>query len=271
MLFVRWDMSPEAFSIGKIEIRYYGLMLLTAFIVMSFVFYTILKKEGRSIFLLPLTANAVFLGGLIGARLGECLFYHPAYFVKNPIEIIIPFKDGSYSGLYGLSGHGAGIGILIAVYLLSRNKRLSFLYLTDRTAVAAALGIVFIRIGNLMNSEMPGLPTDMPWGFIYAQRGETFARHPIQLYEATAYLIVFTILSKLFFKNVLNPGIILGLFMTLIFTGRFVLEFLKAPLNNFDEESFLSTGQYLCLPYIFSGLIVLMHSIMKPRTEYRTY
>lgn len=263
--FVRWDVSPEAFSIGHLNIRYYGLFLIVAFVFSSFVFYRILKREGESLFLLPVTANAVFLSAIIGARLGECLFYFPEYYFKNLLEIIIPFHNGEYTGIGGLSSHGAAIAIPVALFFTAKNIRKPALWLIDRVCVTIPLAAFFIRLGNLMNSEILGTETSLPWGFIFELRNENFPRHPIQLYEAFWYLLMFFVIYYFYRKKYteIRNGTILGLFLILIFLPRTALEIFKAPISQFDKYSLLSTGQYLSLFFVFAGIALLTWLSMK--------
>jgi prolipoprotein diacylglyceryl transferase len=263
--YIRWDISPEIFSVGQLSIRYYGLFMVIAFLMSSFVFYRILKHEDESLFLLPVTANMVFLATLIGARLGECLFYFPEYYLKNPLEIIIPFRNGEYTGIGGLSSHGAAFAILIFLFFTAKTIKKPAFWLIDRVCVTIPLAAFFIRIGNLMNSEILGTETSMPWGFIFESRGENFPRHPVQLYEAVCYLIVFFVIYYFYRKkhDKIRQGTVSGLFLVLIFFPRFIIEIFKAPISEFDKYSFFSTGQYLSLFFAFAGVILLTLSIEK--------
>jgi prolipoprotein diacylglyceryl transferase len=233
--------------------------MVIAFLMSSFVFYRILKREGESLFLLPVTANMVFLATLIGARLGECFFYFPEYYLKNPLEIIIPFRNGEYTGIGGLSSHGAAFAILIFLFFTAKTIKKPAYWLIDRVCVTIPLAAFFIRLGNLMNSEILGIETSMPWGFIFELRGEDFPRHPVQLYEAVCYLFVFFIIYHFYRKkkDKVRQGTILGLFFILIFLPRFIIEILKAPINEFDKYSLFSTGQYLNLFFVFAGVALL--------------
>jgi prolipoprotein diacylglyceryl transferase len=257
--YIKWDVPPEIFSFGPLSIRYYGMFMVAAFLASSFVFYLILKNEKESLFLLPVTANAVFLGTLIGARLGECLFYFPEYYSKNPLEIILPFQNGEYTGIGGLSSHGAAIFILEFLFFTAKSVKKPALWLIDRVCVTVPLAAFFIRVGNLMNSEILGTETFVPWGFIFELRDENFPRHPVQLYEAVCYLIVFFVIYGFYRRKrtKIRNGTILGLFLVLIFFLRFALEMFKAPINEFDKYSFFSTGQYLSLFFAFGGVAIL--------------
>jgi prolipoprotein diacylglyceryl transferase len=263
--YIRWNVSPEIFSLGQLSVRYYGLLMVLAFVMSSFVFYRILKHEGESLFLLPVTVNMVFLATLIGARLGECLFYFPEYYLKNPLEIIIPFHDGKYTGIGGLSSHGAAFAILVFLFFTARTIKKPPLWLIDRVCVTIPLAAFFIRTGNLMNSEILGTATSVPWGFIFESRGEDFPRHPVQLYEAVCYLTVFFAIYRFYRKKYceVRQGTVLGLFLILIFFPRFLLEIFKAPINEFDNHSFFSTGQYLSLFFAFAGVALLTSLSMK--------
>jgi prolipoprotein diacylglyceryl transferase len=239
--------------------RYYSLFLIVAFISAAFVFYTILKRENKSLFLLPVTFNTLFLASLVGARLGECIFYFPDYYMRNPLEIFIPYHNGEYVGIGGLSSHGAALVIIPALILTARNNKISTYWLIDRVCVVVPLAAFFIRIGNLMNSEIVGTETDIFWGFIFERRNEDFPRHPVQLYEALCYLCIFIFIYR-FYKikqDKITGGIILGLFLVLTFFLRFILEMFKAPLNDFDRNSIFSIGQYLNLFFSFTGAALL--------------
>jgi prolipoprotein diacylglyceryl transferase len=257
--YIRWNISPEMFSVGQFSIRYYGIFMAIAFIMSSLVFYRILRHEGESLFLLPVTANAVFLSTLIGARLGECLFYFPEYYLNHPLEIILPFRDGKFTGISGLSSHGAAFAILGFLFFTAKNIRKPALWLIDRVCVTIPLAACCIRIGNLFNSEILGTKTLVPWGFIFEQRGEDFPRHPVQLYEAICYLTVFFVIYRFYRKKQdrVQQGVILGLFLVLTFFSRCILEIFKAPISEFDKHSLLSIGQYLSLFFAFAGVAIL--------------
>jgi prolipoprotein diacylglyceryl transferase len=240
-------------------------MMVAAFITSSFVFYRILKRENESLFLLPVTANAVFLATLIGARFGECLFYFPEHYLKHPLEIIIPFQNGEYTGIGGLSSHGAAFAIIIFLIFTAKTVKKPALWLIDRVCVTIPLAAFFIRIGNLLNSEILGTETSVTWGFIFEQRGETFPRHPVQLYEAICYLTVFFLIYHFHRRkhDKVPHGVIFSLFLILIFFPRFILELFKAPISEFDKYSILSIGQFLSLFFAFAGVALLTYLSQK--------
>ncbi|MDR2564137.1 MAG: prolipoprotein diacylglyceryl transferase [Prevotellaceae bacterium] len=266
---ITWTLSPEAFSVGPFHIRYYGLMFCVAFLLASLVFLYMIRREGKPLVLLPVTLNAMFLGLLVGARAGECLFYSADYYFNHPLEIVFPFREGEFTGISGLSSHGAAIGCLIALLLIARSHKMRFVLLLDRVTVCCALAAVFIRIGNFMNSEIIGKPASHPWSVVFETLGENISRHPVQLYEATAYFTIFLILFFVYRNHyrTIRAGVLTGLFLLLIFSSRFFLEYLKEPLNDFDRIPGLNTGQYLSLPFIFAGFFILGATFIKAQDE----
>jgi prolipoprotein diacylglyceryl transferase len=273
MLAIQWNVNPELFNIGPFHIRYYGLMFILAFATGAFIFAFILKREKLPLSILIRLLNIVFLSTFIGARIGDCFFYYPEYYLQHQLQIFFPFSDGKFTGFTGLSSHGAAIGLLAGLYLFSRSAKLSYLWLLDRIVIVIALGGFFIRIGNLMNSEICGLPTNLPWGFVFLRNNEYIARHPAQLYEAFAYLSIFIFLGYCYVKKhaKLVQGLLLGMFLILTFTARFLIEYLKAPQIIGDETLFLSIGQKLSLPFIFAGAFILMGIIMRIDIKHNKY
>ena len=184
---ITWSISPEIYSIGPIHIRYYGLLFALSFVVGFKIMEHIFNKENRSMDDLNDLVWYMILGTVIGARLGHCLFYNPEYYLANPIEILKIWTGG-------LASHGAAVGILTSIYFYSKKKKnQSFLWVMDRVVITVALAAVFIRMGNLFNSEIIGHPTDLAWGFIFTSV-DNIPRHPAQLYEALFYLLSFVII-----------------------------------------------------------------------------
>lgn len=200
----------------------------------------------------------MILGTVIGARLGHCLFYNPAYYLANPLEILKIYKGG-------LASHGAAIGILSALYFFVKRKRgYTFLWLLDRVVITVALAGALIRTGNLFNSEIVGIKTDVPWAFIFPAV-DSFPRHPAQLYEAVAYLCIFFIIFFLFKKKgkLLPEGMIFGLFLILVFGIRFIIEFIKIDQTYFEEGMLLNMGQILSIPLVLYGFYLIYNSYVK--------
>lgn len=260
---INWDVNPDIFSIGPITIRWYGLLFAAAFIAGFQIMYFIYKKEGKPAAELNDLIWYMILGTVIGARLGHCLFYSPEYYLSNPLRILMIWEGG-------LASHGAAVGILTAVYLYTKkNKQRTFLFLMDRLVITVALGGMFIRLGNLFNSEIIGKPTDVPWSFIFvnasglteAQRA--MPRHPAQLYEAIAYLCIFFILLFIYLKKngKFNDGLIFGIFLILLFGFRIFVEYFKENQSDFEQGMILNMGQLLSIPFILAGIILLYRSI----------
>jgi len=250
--YIYWNVNPEILKLGPIALRWYGLLFATAFIFGYYIFKNIFKKEGYTIEMLDQLTVYMAVGTIIGARLGHVLFYDPDYYFSNPLEIIAVWKGG-------LASHGGAIGILIALYLWVRKHKLNFMWLLDRIAIVVALGGMFIRLGNLMNSEIYGIETSLPWGFIFVREGETLPKHPTQIYEALSYLIIFLFLFISYKKNILynNRGISFGIFLILLFSARFLIEFIKNPQEEFEKFLPLNMGQILSLPFIIAGFIII--------------
>ena len=252
---ITWSVSPEIFALGPLHIRWYGLLFATSFIIGFKIMEWIYKKEKRNLDALTDLLWSMLLGTVIGARLGHCLFYNPEYYLSNPIEILKVWTGG-------LASHGAAIGILIAIYLYSKKKKnQSFLYVLDRIVITVALAAFFIRMGNLFNSEIIGIPTDLPWAFIFTSIDE-IPRHPAQLYEALSYLACFFTLINIYRRSngKFKQGLIFGIFLIWIFGFRIFVELFKENQSGFEEGMFLNMGQILSIPLVLFGLYLLIRS-----------
>jgi len=218
------------------------------------------------------------VGTVLGARLGHCLFYDPAYYLAHPLEIILPFEiiDGHWElvGYQGLASHGGVLGIIIAIYFYSRRvSHHSMLWAFDKLVVPTGLVAAMIRLGNLMNHEIYGHPTDLPWGFRFIQNLEswkmgaqpifTAPSHPTQLYEALCYLLTFVLCMWLYFKKEAwkKEGFIFGIFMICIFGARFFIEFLKNDQEDFEADMLLNMGQLLSIPFVLMGIFFVWRAI----------
>ncbi|MEN6569438.1 MAG: prolipoprotein diacylglyceryl transferase [Rikenellaceae bacterium] len=261
-LFITWGPSPDIFSIGSVHIRYYSILFVSGFIIGFYLFVKFFKREGISLDILDKLLYALLFAAVVGARLGHCLFYEPDYYLANPIEILKIWNGG-------LASHGGAIGILLTMWWFvakyGKKYHFDFLWLMDRLGIATALAGSLIRLGNLMNSEIYGNPTNLPWGFIFTLRGETVPKHPTQLYESIAYLIIFLILMHMYRKWLpkLKRGTLFGVFLILLFTARFLIEYVKEPQVAFEQGMPLNMGQLLSLPFIITGFILLIYSIKK--------
>ena len=258
--FITWDVDPEIFHLGCFSLRWYGTLFTASFVAGYIIMRKIFEKEGIPLQLLDRVTWYMIFGTLIGARLGHCLFYEPEYFLKNPVEILKTWNGG-------LASHGAAIGILMALYIFSRVERLPYIWILDRMAIVAALSCFFIRVGNLMNSEIFGHPTALPWGFKFVRASEWYRFpinaqpcHPTQIYEALAYLAAFVWLYLVYFRRnkKLYPGLLFGIFLVSLFTARFFIEFFKLTQVDFEKGMLLNMGQLLSIPFILFGIYLLV-------------
>ncbi|MDP4187549.1 MAG: prolipoprotein diacylglyceryl transferase [Bacteroidota bacterium] len=251
--FVTWNVSPEIFSIGSLHIRWYGLLFASAFVAGYLIFTHMFKKEGVPMELLDKLTLYMVLGTIIGARLGHCFFYEPEYYLRNPIEILKTWHGG-------LASHGAAIGILLALYLFCRKSKKSYFWILDRIVIVVALAGLFIRTGNLMNSEIYGVQTNLPWGFVFVRAGEVLPKHPTQLYEGLSYFFIFGLLYYLYEKKIskLKGGTLFSLFLILVFVARFLIEFVKEDQESFESTMSLNMGQLLSIPFVLAGVLILV-------------
>ena len=251
MLFqiVPWDVNPEIFRIGSFAVRWYGLLFASSFFFGYIIMNKMFKNEKLGEDVLDRLTIYMAVGTIVGARLGHCLFYEPSYYLKNPLEILMIWHGG-------LASHGAAIGILLAIWYFARKERKDYLWVMDRIVITAALAGFFIRMGNLMNSEIYGVETTVPWGFVFLRNHEVAPKHPTQIYEALAYLAIFVLLYKLYWvkKGEHLQGLLFSLFLVLVFTSRFFIEFLKEDQVAFEATMKINMGQWLSIPFIIAGL-----------------
>ncbi|MCR9182699.1 MAG: prolipoprotein diacylglyceryl transferase [Flavobacteriaceae bacterium] len=254
-----WDPST-GLDLGFITLHYYSLMFVIAFGLGWYLMKRIYVREGIDLEKLDSIFIYAVVATLIGARLGHVFFYDWDYFQHHILEIFLPFKiepEFKFTGFTGLASHGAAIGIIIAMYIYSKKViQKPLLWVLDRVVIPVASGAVFVRIGNFFNSEIVGQPTGTDSGVVFAALGEDFPRHPTQLYEAGAYLLVFLILWFLYWKTNKREkqGYLFGLFLVLLWTVRFFVEFIKENQVDFEETMALNMGQWLSIPFILLGL-----------------
>jgi prolipoprotein diacylglyceryl transferase len=250
-----WNVDPEIFRIGSFAVRWYGLLFALGFVFGYIIMGKIFKMEKIPPKLLDTITTYMVVGTVVGARLGHCLFYEPEYYLNNPLKILMVWEGG-------LASHGAAIGILFAIYLFARKVNKSYLWVIDRIVIVVALAGFFIRTGNLMNSEIYGIETSLPWGFIFERWGETVPKHPTQIYEGLSYLLIFILIYKIYLKHKskLKHGLVFGLFLILLFTVRFLIEFIKEPQVGFEANMVLNMGQILSIPFVILGIFILYRS-----------
>lgn len=271
LLYVNWDVSPEIFNISGFPLKYYGVLFLAGLVLCYNILKTIYKKENLSHQAHEALFSYAFIGILVGARLGHCLFYDFDYYSQHPIEILLPIQkgvDGAYhfSGYAGLASHGGGIGLIIMLLIYARKFSIKFMTILDVIAIATPLAGAFIRLGNLMNSEIIGTPSQAPWAFIFRQVDD-IPRHPAQLYEAICYFIIFFLVYFIYKKNIfkVGKGFYFGITTLLIFIVRFLIEFIKVDQVDFEKGMSLNMGQILSIPFLFLGLYFIIKSIWDKR------
>ncbi len=275
---ITWTADPVIFSlpIGSFtfQLRWYALMFILGFFWGIKSMERIYRREGLDPERVMKLFIYCFVGTIVGARLGHCLFYDPGFYLSHPWEIFKTWKGG-------LASHGGAIGVIIAVLMYARRDHLKSLWVLDRLAIAVAPVAALIRVGNLFNHEIYGHPTALPWGFrfidnIHAwQLGAapvfTAPSHPTQIYEALAYLLTFGYLLWLYRRTDAGrrPGLLLGVFLIGVFALRFVIEFVKNVQEPFEEGLLLDMGQILSLPFILIGVWLVVRALKRPAENAR--
>ena len=253
-----WDPS-KGLDLGFFTLHYYSLMFVIAFVLGWILTKKIFLRENESLEKLDSLFIYMVLSILIGARLGHVIFYDWDYFQHNLLEIFLPVKFAptfQFTGFRGLASHGAAIGVIIGIYLFSKKiMKKPILWVLDRVVIAVASGAIFVPIGNFINSEIVGKATNSDFGVVFKQLGEDFPRHPAQLYESFSYIFVFAILWFVYWKTEKRHklGYLFGLFLVLLWTVRFFIEFVKEAQVDLREDWFLNTGQWLSIPFVIVG------------------
>ena len=265
--FITWNVDPVLFNLGPLHVRWYGLMFALGFWFGTNLVTKMFKHEGAPESWVGILLIYAVVGTIVGARLGHVFFYEWDYYSAHPSELIAFWKGG-------LASHGGTIALIIAVFLFSWfTTKKSPLWTFDRFVIPIALVGAMIRIGNLMNSEIFGHSTTLPWGFMFERSAEWhemyegLACHPTQIYEALAYLALFGLLMWMYWKKNAEerPGLILGVFFTWLFSARFLIEFVKNPQVDFERDMALNMGQLLSIPFIAAGIILIVVAMIRPR------
>lgn len=289
MLFIDWQPNMEVFTIDTYSVRWYALMWAVGLISGYFIVRKLYMQQRIPQEKFDPLFLYCFFGILIGARLGHCIFYEPERFLTSAqgvIEMLLPIRimpDGSWTfhGYAGLASHGGAIGAFVAMLIYTKRHGVKFLTVLDNVCLATPLTAACIRIGNLMNSEIVGSQTDVPWAFIFHTRdamvdGTLVPRHPAQLYEALAYIVIFIIGILIYNASrkkqggaTLTPGtgFYFGLCLALIFTFRFFIEFIKKEQVDFERGMMLDMGQILSLPFIIVGCYFAIRPFIKPKNH----
>jgi len=253
---IHWSVDPILLSLGPVQVRWYGLLFLSGFYLGFYFMTKVCDYEGKPKDKLESLLVYLIAGTTLGARLGHCLFYEWDYYSQHLFEILLIWKGG-------LASHGGGAGVIAAIYIFSRrNTEFKFTWLCDRIAVPLALTGAGIRLGNLMNSEIFGRQTDLPWSFVF-ERYDKIPRHPTQIYEALWYVMVW--LGGLYFyrRYKHNPpvGLLFGWTVAGIFAGRILIEFVKENQEAFETGWILNMGQWLSIPWLLAGLYIFIRGL----------
>jgi len=290
--YITWNVDPVLFSIGSLSVRWYGLLWALGFFFGYFVMRNIYRHEKVSDDWMDKLLLYMLVSTVIGARLGHCLFYEPEFYLTHPLKIFAIWEGG-------LASHGGAIGILIGLWIYVRvynkatkkkeeKQRITYLWLLDRVVVPVCLVGALIRCGNVMNHEIYGTPTSLPWGFVFMRGAEQFCGtfdnytpcyawdapcppsewlpcHPTGLYEAFFCLVAMGILLWMYYKRDLGnkqPGLMFGTFLVIIFGSRIGIEFLKNVQVDFERNMVLDMGQWLSVPFVIVGIVMIVRSFM---------
>lgn len=271
--YITWNVEPEIFSIGSLSVRWYGLLWAVGIWLALMIVQRIYKNEKLPENWLDKLFMYTVIGTIVGARLGHCFFYEWKELAEPVTFLGITFNYGNYylshpwELLYvwrgGLASHGGAIGILVAMYFYNKNvSKKGYIWIFDRLVIGVAVAGASIRLGNLMNSEIYGSATSLPWGFIFVQDGQTEPMHPTQIYEMIYCLVTFAVTWWLYWKKEAykKTGLIFGVFLIGIFGTRFMLEFIKLNQEAFEAGMILNMGQILSIPFILWGIWLIITS-----------
>jgi phosphatidylglycerol---prolipoprotein diacylglyceryl transferase len=265
LTFIHWNVNPEIFSLGPIHVRWYGLMFAVGFLFGYNQMEKMFKHENVDLKWLDSLFIYLILATVIGARLGHVFFYAWDYYSQHPLEILFTWQGG-------LASHGGVIGIILAMIIWSKKvSKRSLLWVLDRIVVPSVFVGALIRFGNLMNSEIYGIQTTMPWGFIFERNHETVAKHPTMIYESLSYLFTFGVLLYMYWKTKAKdyPGILVGVFFIGVFISRFLIEFIKEVQEPFETGMSLDMGQWLSIPFVIAGILLIVLAIRKGPVYYQ--
>jgi prolipoprotein diacylglyceryl transferase len=273
LAYITWDVKPELFHLGNFPVGWYGLLFALGFLIGQRIMVHIFRAEGVKEELVDSLTLYMVLATVIGARVGHYLFYETPLLLQSPGKWLWEMLVPPYRGL---ASHGATIGIITGLYLFARRQKMNFFWIADRVVITVALAGCFIRFGNLMNSEILGIPTTVPWAFLFVQDPEYLRgvyplepRHPAQLYESLSCLVLFFLLFALWrrYKTALPQGTITGIFLIWVFGLRFVWEFFKENQVAFEDSMTLNMGQWLSIPAVLFGIVGVWYALKKHQTS----
>lgn len=256
MDYLVWNPDPILISFLGLSIHWYGVIFASAILSGYHILKWVYDRENKDVESLDTLFLYSFIGIVVGARLAHCLFYDPEFYLANPMKILAVWEGG-------LASHGGGLGVIIASYFYAKKYKINLLWLLDRFSLATAAFAFFVRIGNFINSEIVGIQTDVSWAVIF-EKLDTIPRHPAQLYEATLYFIIFFILLAVYMYRKTNKnGYLFGLFLILVFSARFIVEFVKVKQASYASDFLISTGQMLSIPFLLIGIALIIYSSKK--------
>lgn len=266
-LFIDWNPDVVAFQMGPFAVRWYSLCWCVGLLSVYVLMHRMFREQGLKEEQFDPMFLYCFAGILIGARLGHCLFYEPEYFLGHPLEMVLPVKfaaDGSwrFTGYEGLASHGGTIGLIAALWFFARHVKLTYLHVLDNVSIVTPVTAMFIRLGNLMNSEIIGRPTDVPWAFVF-ERVDAVPRHPGQLYEALCYFVFFLIHWACYrrWPARVGTGFFFGLCIFLIFFSRIFIEYTKENQVAFEDGMLFNMGQLLSVPFVLLGAFFICRGL----------
>jgi len=267
--YITWSVSPELFTLGSFSVRWYGILLATGFFFAYLTLSKVFKKENLSQQLLDKLAIWCIVWTFIGLRLAHFLFYEPLYLVQHPLQVLLPIdEEWNFIGYQGLASHGAVIALISFLTYFAWKHKMNALWLLDRLCVVIPIAAAMVRLGNLMNHEIVGSITTVSWAFNFTHGGYSVAntlRHPAQLYESLVYFALYGFMLLYYFKitkgNV-PAGRVVGILLTVIFTARFFIEFVKEVQVSSEIGMTLNIGQWLSIPFIIIGLGFLIYSFI---------
>ena len=244
-----WNVDPNILKIGTVQIRWYGVLFVGSFFIGLQILHWVYRREKKDSTSLDNLLLYVLVGALIGSRLVHCFFYSPEYYLAHPLHVFAIWKGG-------LASHGGLAGVLIALYFYTKKYKINYLWLLARMTIPGALTAAFVRIGNLFNSEILGLPSDLAWAVVFP-KVDMIPRHPVQIYEAGAYLLIVLLLLGIYRKVTpkFATKILPGTFLLTLFSARFLIEFAKTRQAAYTTEIAMTTGQMLSIPFIIAGVI----------------
>ncbi|KPA53894.1 diacylglyceryl transferase [Photobacterium leiognathi subsp. mandapamensis] len=257
-----WNIDPVMVSFLGLKIHWYGVLFALAITAGFQVMKSIYIREDKPVESLDSLLMYAVVGIIVGARLFHVVFYDPDYYWANPGQIIAVWNGG-------LASHGGGLGVILAVYFYTKRYNINFRWLLDRLAIATALFGFFVRTGNFFNSEILGKPSDLPWAVIF-ERVDMIPRHPVMLYEGFSYLAIFVLLFTLYRKTDIGKykGLLLGWFLVLVMTVRFLLEFIKVHQADYSTGMMINTGQLLSIPFILVGILLVIKGQKERRLQH---